>query len=196
MFNSLFPSGGQSKVTYIVKSSGGAQGKGIFLMRRLEDVKNLGTVCIAHPYITVPLLIDGRAFDLRIYILVKSCSPLCIYLFGTAWCECVWRGMSRVSPGYHARSVHAPDELCSQQAQRQVPVRRSCIVDCRGLGLQVQHPVVPLLGASEEGVGHHVQPVVKDWGHFCPDECKHPSPPPEGVFDHIHHKPSDGLHQT
>jgi hypothetical protein len=28
----------------------------------------------------------------------------------------------------------------------------------------------------------------------CPDECKHPPPPLEGVFNHIHHKPSYGLH--
>jgi hypothetical protein len=40
-FKLLFPSISQSKVTYIVKFSGGAQGKGIFLIRRLEDVKIL-----------------------------------------------------------------------------------------------------------------------------------------------------------
>jgi tubulin polyglutamylase TTLL6/13 len=80
-FKLLFPSGGQSKVTYIIKPSRGAQGKEMFLKRRLEDVYNLGTVCVAQLYIIDPLLINRRKFDLRIYVLVTLCSPLHIYLF-------------------------------------------------------------------------------------------------------------------
>ncbi len=58
-FKMLFPSGGgQSRVTYIVKPSGGVQGRGIFLRRSLGDVEDLGTVCVAQPYVADPLLID------------------------------------------------------------------------------------------------------------------------------------------
>lgn len=80
-FKTLFSSNGQSKGTYIVKPDGSAQGKGIFLTRRLEDVENLSTVCVAQQYIRNPLLIDKKKFDLRIYVLVTSCSPLRVYLF-------------------------------------------------------------------------------------------------------------------
>lgn len=79
-FKALF-SNGQSKGTYIIKPDGSAQGKGIFLTRRLEDVENLSTVCVAQQYIRNPLLIDKFKFDLRIYVLVTSCSPLRVYLF-------------------------------------------------------------------------------------------------------------------
>mmetsp|Transcript_31729 Transcript_31729/g.57450 ORF Transcript_31729/g.57450 Transcript_31729/m.57450 type:complete len:658 (-) Transcript_31729:16-1989(-) len=81
IFKTLFAPNGQSKGTYIVKPDGSAQGKGIFLTRRIEDVENLSTVCVAQQYIRNPLLIDKKKFDLRIYVLVTSCSPLRLYLF-------------------------------------------------------------------------------------------------------------------
>lgn len=34
------------------------QGRGIFLTRSLGDVEDLGTVCVAQPYVADPLLID------------------------------------------------------------------------------------------------------------------------------------------
>jgi hypothetical protein len=37
---------------------GGVQGRGIFLTRSLGDVEDLGTVCVAQPYVADPLLID------------------------------------------------------------------------------------------------------------------------------------------
>ena len=79
-FRSLFHNG-QSTSTYIVKPDGSAQGKGIFLTKRIEDVENLNSMCVAQQYIKNPLLIDKKKFDLRIYVLVTSCCPLRIYLF-------------------------------------------------------------------------------------------------------------------
>ncbi|KAL7543071.1 hypothetical protein ACHAWF_007319 [Thalassiosira exigua] len=80
-FRALFAPNGHSRSTYIVKPDGAAQGKGIFLTRRIEDVENLSAVCVAQQYIRNPLLIDKKKFDLRIYVLVTSCSPLRMYLF-------------------------------------------------------------------------------------------------------------------
>jgi len=80
-FKSLFAPSGQSKTVYIIKPSGGAQGKGIFLTKKFEDVEHINTVCVAQEYIHNPLLIDKKKFDLRIYVFVTSCSPLRVYLF-------------------------------------------------------------------------------------------------------------------
>lgn len=79
-FRSLFRNG-QSMNTFIVKPDGSAQGKGIFLTKRLQDVENLSTICVAQQYIRNPLLIDKKKFDLRIYVLVTNCCPLRVYLF-------------------------------------------------------------------------------------------------------------------
>ncbi|EKX38745.1 hypothetical protein GUITHDRAFT_115074 [Guillardia theta CCMP2712] len=53
-----------SRVTYIVKPRASARGQGI----KLE-------------YIDKPLLIDGRKFDMRLYVLVTSFDPLRLYLY-------------------------------------------------------------------------------------------------------------------
>jgi tubulin polyglutamylase TTLL6/13 len=74
-FKALFVNG-QSKQPLIVKPDGSAQGKGIFLTNRLEEVQNLQISCVAQQYIKNPLLIDNKKFDLRIYLLVMSCNPL------------------------------------------------------------------------------------------------------------------------
>ena len=81
-FRTLFATpSGRSRSTYIIKPDGSAQGKGIFLTRRIEDVENLREVYVAQQYIRNPLLIDRKKFDLRIYVLVTSCDPLRAYLF-------------------------------------------------------------------------------------------------------------------
>lgn len=76
-----FTSSGRSKCTFIVKPDGGCQGKGIFLTKSLEAIEDIKTTHVAQRYIPNPLLIDGKKFDLRIYVLITSCDPLRIYLF-------------------------------------------------------------------------------------------------------------------
>lgn len=80
--SSMFVSG-QCKNPFIIKPDGAAQGKGIFLTKSLEDVQSamINSACVAQEYIKNPLLIDGKKFDLRIYLLVMSCDPLRLYLF-------------------------------------------------------------------------------------------------------------------
>ncbi|XP_062407092.1 probable tubulin polyglutamylase TTLL2 [Sardina pilchardus] len=57
-----------------------SRGRGIFIF---EDIKDLAYDCpvIVQRYISNPLLISGYKFDLRIYVCVKSFSPLTIYIY-------------------------------------------------------------------------------------------------------------------
>ncbi|GMF39771.1 unnamed protein product [Phytophthora fragariaefolia] len=79
-FQQNFNSEGESQRTFIVKPDHMCQGRGVFLTRKLSQIPR-GDVLVAQQYVARPLLIDGKKFDLRIYVLVTSCSPLRVYIF-------------------------------------------------------------------------------------------------------------------
>ncbi len=66
---------------------GKSQGKGIFLFKNLGEVNEWSDMSsnpesyIVQRYINNPLLIGHKKFDLRIYVLVTSFSPLTVYLY-------------------------------------------------------------------------------------------------------------------
>jgi tubulin polyglutamylase TTLL9 len=78
--------------TWIMKPIGKAQGRGIFLFRRLSDIhswrkhssldseQNAETYVVQR-YIENPYTIGGKKFDCRLYVLVTSFSPLVVWLY-------------------------------------------------------------------------------------------------------------------
>ncbi|CCD13401.1 unnamed protein product, partial [Trypanosoma congolense IL3000] len=81
--------------TWIVKPTARSQGRGIFLVNRMSQLKKWlkdrrdteefdGVVAmqsfVVSKYIRDPLLIGGKKFDLRLYVLVTSFKPLVAYL--------------------------------------------------------------------------------------------------------------------
>ncbi|XP_072340746.1 polyglutamylase complex subunit TTLL1-like isoform X1 [Scyliorhinus torazame] len=87
--------------TWIMKPCGKAQGKGIFLINKLSQIKkwsrdNKGPNFVTTPcketyvislYIDSPLLIGGKKFDLRFYVLVTSIRPLKCYMYKLGFCR-------------------------------------------------------------------------------------------------------------
>jgi tubulin polyglutamylase TTLL9 len=79
-----------------MKPVGKAQGKGIFLINKLSQVikwkkqsnkeenAQLGKY-IVQKYIENPLLLGGKKFDMRIYLLVTNYNPLTIYIYRTGF---------------------------------------------------------------------------------------------------------------
>ncbi|XP_020137364.1 putative tubulin polyglutamylase TTLL9 isoform X4 [Microcebus murinus] len=83
-------------ITWIMKPVARSQGKGIFLFRRLKDIMDWRKDTrssddqkddipvenyVAQRYIENPYLIGGRKFDLRVYVLVTSYTPLRAWLY-------------------------------------------------------------------------------------------------------------------
>lgn len=86
--------------TWIMKPCGKSQGTEIFLINKLSKLKKWSREAKApfHPqlskesyvisrYIDNPLLIGGKKFDLRLYVLVISFRPLKAYLFQLGLCR-------------------------------------------------------------------------------------------------------------
>ncbi|KAG1679692.1 hypothetical protein FOA52_006211 [Chlamydomonas sp. UWO 241] len=77
---------------WIMKPSSKSQGKGIFLINKLSQVKrwsssnlppalrNSADSYVVSRYIDDPLLIGGKKFDMRIYVAVTSFRPLKVYM--------------------------------------------------------------------------------------------------------------------
>ena len=82
---------------WIMKPIAKSQGKGIFLFTKLSQIadwrndQRLNTKAeapesyVVQEYLSNPLLIGGKKFDLRVYALVTSYSPLIIYLSRTGF---------------------------------------------------------------------------------------------------------------
>jgi len=73
---------GKRTPTFIVKPSGGSEGNGIVLLRHERNVPRYVVPtkpAVAQSYIA-PLLVDGKKFDLRLYVLVRSVDPLEVYI--------------------------------------------------------------------------------------------------------------------
>lgn len=63
----------------ILKPEASSQGRGIFLVKKIEEV-NPAERYVAQEYLKEPYLIEGLKFDLRIYVLVAGCNPLRVYI--------------------------------------------------------------------------------------------------------------------
>lgn len=87
--------------TWIMKPCGKAQGRGIFLINKLSQIKKWSRdnkppnyvttttkeIYVISLYIDSPLLIAGKKFDLRFYVLVTSFRPLKCYLYKLGFCR-------------------------------------------------------------------------------------------------------------
>eukprot|EP00927_Polykrikos_kofoidii_P072956 TRINITY_DN69033_c0_g1_i1.p1 TRINITY_DN69033_c0_g1~~TRINITY_DN69033_c0_g1_i1.p1 ORF type:complete len:446 (+),score=59.92 TRINITY_DN69033_c0_g1_i1:227-1564(+) len=87
--------------SWIAKPTGKAQGRGIFLVSKLQQLKKWSNnqkapmgqpLAFREPYIisryiNEPFLVGGKKFDMRLYVLVPSYRPLKVYLFKSGFCR-------------------------------------------------------------------------------------------------------------
>ena len=77
-----------SKNIWIVKPSGLSRGRGVNCIDQLNDILSnikLHNQTVIQKYIENPLIIKGRKFDIRQWVLVSNFNPLTVYLFDTPY---------------------------------------------------------------------------------------------------------------
>ena len=67
--------------TFIFKPNAGCQGKGIVITRTPMDIAEEMDETVVQEYISNPLLIGGKKFDMRVYVLVTSVRHLSMHIF-------------------------------------------------------------------------------------------------------------------
>lgn len=109
---------------WIMKPIGKAQGRGIFLFDKLSDIsdwkrdatwKSDGALAaktadtyIVQKYVEQPYTIGGKKFDLRLYVLVTSFSPLTFWIYRA--------GFARFSSSRYSQRKDDIDNLCASNA--------------------------------------------------------------------------------
>lgn len=63
---------------WIIKPKNNSRGRGIHLLENIETIPKEG---LLSKYISNPLLVNGKKFDLRIYVVITGFKPLKIYLY-------------------------------------------------------------------------------------------------------------------
>ncbi|KAJ8614060.1 hypothetical protein CTAYLR_005822 [Chrysophaeum taylorii] len=79
------------RAVWIMKPANAAQGRGIFIINKLAQIKRwsngrwasmpLKEAYVISRYVEHPLLVGGKKFDLRLYVLVTSYRPLRVYQY-------------------------------------------------------------------------------------------------------------------
>ncbi|KAH0570419.1 Tubulin tyrosine ligase [Spironucleus salmonicida] len=82
----------QQMIPLIMKPAGRSQGKGIHIVRNIQQYRvfqqeHQQELYIASKYIDNPLLIQNKKFDMRIYVLVTSFRPITAYIYQQAFCR-------------------------------------------------------------------------------------------------------------
>ena len=104
---------------WIAKPNASSQGKGVFLVERLDQLP-LTEPYVVSLYLSSPFLIHNLKFDMRIYVLVTSYEPLRIYLYEEGLARFAseeYTGLTRKD----ARCMHLTNYSVNKRSDNYVP---------------------------------------------------------------------------
>jgi tubulin polyglutamylase TTLL4 len=104
--------------SWIIKPPASARGIGIQVITKMSSLPKKTPLICSH-YVSNPLLINGRKFDLRLYVLVSSFDPLKIYLYKNGLARFAGKRYSHQKSN-RSRFVHLTNYSVSKKLQDKV----------------------------------------------------------------------------
>lgn len=132
---------------WIMKPIGRAQGKGIFLFNRLAQISEWrkdhtwkadgpqAEAYIAQRYVDNPYLVGGRKFDLRLYVLVTSYSPLVVWQYDSGFARFSFRRYASARDNTSGNLAMHLTNVAIQKKMEDYDKRVGCKWDLRSLKL-------------------------------------------------------------
>ena len=110
-----------------MKPTARAQGKGIFLVNKLKQLQRWANPAkipifshkdpyVISRYIDQPLLVGGKKFDLRIYVLVTSYRPLKVWLSSKGFARFCTRKYTMASDNLDDMEIHLTNVAIQKHA--------------------------------------------------------------------------------
>lgn len=105
---------------WIVKPLNSSCGRGIRVIRDIEAV-NFSEAAVIQRYLSDPMLLEGYKFDLRVYVLVTSFSPLQAFVYSNGLARFSTKPYTTSAGGMADRFVHLTNSSVQKHAGTSLP---------------------------------------------------------------------------
>lgn len=147
------------KLKWIIKPPASARGIGIKVVHKLNQIPRKRNIII-QKYLASPYLINGRKFDLRIYVYVSSYDPLCIYIYDNGLVRFASSKYSHSSKSLSNRYVHLTNYSVNKYNDAYIKNEDEAGTDSHKWGLKALWKYLQMAGQDVEAVKSKIKAIV------------------------------------
>jgi tubulin polyglutamylase TTLL4 len=115
---------------YIMKPAASSCGRGIRVIGKKQEVKKRYGYIVSR-YVSKPHLLNGRKYDLRLYVLVTSFDPLKIYLFKDGLVRLATVPYALTKSSLKQRFIHLTNYSVNKKAEQYVKNVTTDAIACK-----------------------------------------------------------------
>ncbi|XP_063694159.1 tubulin monoglutamylase TTLL4-like isoform X10 [Bolinopsis microptera] len=147
------------KQKWIIKPPASARGIGIKVIHKLNQIPRKRNIIIQR-YLASPYLINGRKFDLRIYVYVSSYDPLCIYMYDNGLVRFASSKYSHSSKSLSNRYVHLTNYSVNKFNDAYIKNEDETGTESHKWGLKALWKYLQVAGQDVEGIKAKIKNIV------------------------------------